>query len=165
MGSNGNAHGAQPLRSFFLGAQAGAREVPARGGCKQALRASRCPQAPPVHPPVPSEPSVPWGNVRQLRQLKGHFNPPSGDPSCGSSCPTCDTSSLPGPTGGKQEVCSLPFPLQSHAPSLSLLGVAHSQLDRVSYPSSFPSRCTRFPPACSWEGRLLLSPVSPELTR
>lgn len=130
MGSNGNACGAQPLRSLLwaLRSAGGSQSVLARGDHKQALGTSRCPQAPPVHPPAPSERFVPWGKVSQLRKLKGHFNPPSGDMLCCSSCSTRDTSSLPCPTGCKQEVCSLPFPLQRRARSLSLLGEAHSQL-------------------------------------
>lgn len=167
MGSNGNACGAQPLGSLLwaLRSAGGSQSVLARGGCKQALGASRCPQAPPVHPPAPSEPFVPWGKVSQLRKLKGHFNPPSGDMLCCSGCSTRDTSSLPCPTGCKWEVCSLPFPLQRRAPSLPLLREAHSQL-RWGFLSWFLSLWVyAISPCMLLEGRLFLSPVSPELTR
>lgn len=159
MGSNGNARGV----SFGCSAQQmGARGVLAKGGCKQALRASWCPQAPPVYPPAPSERSVPWGKVTRLRKLKGRFSPPSGDTLCCSSCSTSGTSSLPGPSGCKQEVCSLPFPLQNHAQSLSLIREAHSQLRwGLLY---LLSQCTQFPPCTLLEGRLFLSPVSPKRT-
>lgn len=128
-------HGMQLLWGLLRTA---ARIVLARGGCKQALRTIWCSQAPPVHP---SASSVPW---REASQLKGHFNPASGDVCC-SSCSTHDTRSLPGPAGYKQ-ICSLPptcNAMLSPRPCTRQAEMGFLIL------TPFPASVRHFPPECS----------------
>lgn len=123
-------HGMQLLWGLL---QTAARIVLARGGCKQALRTIWCFQAPPVHPSASS-----------VSQLKGHFNPPSGDVCC-SSCSTHDTRSLPGPAGYKQ-ICSLPptcNAMLSPCPCTRQAEMGFLIL------TPFPASVRHFPPECS----------------
>lgn len=66
---------------------------------------------------------VSWGKISQLRELKRHLNPLSGDTTCCAGFSTPDTSSPPGPTRCRQEVCSPshPSPCKANLSSLSLL--------------------------------------------
>lgn len=54
----------------------------------------------------PSKRPVSWSKISQLRKLKRHLNPLSGDTMCCASFSTPDTSSPPGLTRCRQEVCS-----------------------------------------------------------
>lgn len=132
------SHGMQSLWGLLWTADVD-RIVLARGGCKQALRTIWWSQAPPV---FPSASSVPW---RKLSQLKGHFNPPSGDVCC-SSCSMNDTRSLPGPAGCKQ-ICSLPSTCNA---VLSLCPCTLQAEMGFLILTPFPASVRHFPPECSW---------------